>query len=838
MWLTLGGILFARRRIAILAVVLAVIGTLVTWAALSRGHTRHVAEPSSSAAERHDPDRDADKGGDPDAGDPDAGEGGETAAIKNALEWYYGQRTVPGRALPSAALSAARVQAARIPTYQASGVTPATAPAWTALGPRPTQTSGSFDSGEVAAYGFGDVSGRITSLAAVPGTNQIAYAGAADGGVWKTTDGGTTWAPVSDKLATLAIGAITVPTANPNTVWVGTGEANTSSDAYYGAGIYRSTDGGATWIKRGGTTFNQASVFKIVIGRGFVLAATSHGLYRTTDSGTTWSAVLAPGGGSDPYGNFVTDTVVLPGFTGSHVLAAVGWRGGDTSNGLWLSTDSGATFAKVAPSGFAAQANIGRMSLAVTPTAEYAVVQDAVLFNNGSATDGLNGVYRSTAGPAGPWTRIATGTSLLDGNSQVSYCFGEHAGVQAWYDQYLAVDPTNKNHLVLGLEEIYDSADGGTTWHTIGRYADNCSGGSLTTHPDQHAAAFGVAGGVPTLYVGNDGGVWKQTGATLSNSNWVDLNAGLSILQPYYVAASAGPNPTIIAGTQDNGTVLGTPASQTWNGIKGGDGGAVAIVPNTPTSMYEEYTYLSMYRSTNGGSSWTNVRPPDGGNGNAARFIAPFMLDPTDPNHLVALGQHVWEDHNGTNVSWTQSYDNGSGHVGTALDVRGSTIYEGWCGPCNPSALTSDSPFARGLATNAGGTWHAVAAAGLPNRYVSGILIDPANSNHVYVAMSGFSRRWIPGGGLGHVFESTDGGASFTDISGNLPDAPANDLVLSRGKLVVATDVGVYRRTPTGSWAKFGTGMPVLSVLDLTVVPGTNTILAASHGRGIWSLAA
>jgi photosystem II stability/assembly factor-like uncharacterized protein len=822
-----------RSRCAVFAVLAVLAGGLVTWGIVDQPAPSHVAP---HAADRPtDPDgngEDADSGG-----DPDAGEGGESAAIAGALEWYYGQRTVPGRHLPAAALAAARTQAAAIPTYRSDGVSPSVVKTWTPLGPKPVQSANSFDSGLVGEYGFGAVSGRITALAAAPGSNQIVYAGAADGGVWKTTDGGTTWAPIADRLGTLAIGAITVSKGNANTVWVGTGEANTSSDAYFGAGIFRSTDAGATWVKRGGATFDKATVAKIVLGKGFVLAATSHGLYRTTDSGKTWSSVLAPGGSGDPYGNFVTDALVLPGFSGTHVLAAVGWRGGDAANGLWLSTDSGATFTKVTATGFAAQANVGRMSLAATAQAEYAVVQDPVLLNGGSATDGLSGVYKSTSGPAGPWTRVATGTSLMDGNSAMS-CFGEHSGVQAWYDQYVTTDPTNPNHVVLGLEEIYDSTDGGTTWHTIGRYADNCSGGSPTTHPDQHAAAFGVVGGVPTLYVGNDGGVWKQTGAPLSNSNWVDLNATLSITQPYYVAASAGPNPTIIAGTQDNGTVLGTPASASWNMVKPGDGGAVAIVPNTPTSMYTEYTNLSMYRSTNGGASSSYVGPPDANSGATARFIAPFMLDPTDPNHLVALGRHVWEDHNGTNVSWSQSYDNGSGHLGTALDVRGATIYEGWCGPCNPDTLTSDTPFARGLATNQGGTWHAVAAAGLPNRYISGVLVDPANAAHVYVALSGFSRRWIPGGASGHVFESTDGGATFTDISANLPDAPANDVILSRGSLVVATDVGVYRRTSTGSWAKFGTGMPILSVLDLTTVPGTTTILAATHGRGIWSLAA
>ena len=769
---------------------------------------------------------------------PDGGSGSETQTINRALDWYYGQRMVPGRRLPEGARQAAVAQARAVPRFSDSGAAPAIVPAWSNIGPAPIDSANAlYDGGSVARDGWGNVAGRVTSIAVEPGSNQIAYAGGADGGVWKTVNGGTTWTPVADGLDSLAIGAISISATAPSTVWVGTGEAATSFDSYYGSGIYRSLDGGATWSKRGGATFDQATVYRIVLGAGKnVLAATNHGLYRSIDAGKSWSRVLAPGGTTDPYANFVTDVSYVPHTKNTHVLAAVGWRGGDTSNGLWLSVDSGATFNKVAPTGFAPQANIGRTSLALTATAEYAVVQDAALYNSGSATDGLNGVYRSLGGPAGPWTKIATGTGLRDANSQISSCYGENPGVQSWYNQYLTVDPSNSNHVVLGLEEIYDSTDGGTSWHSIGRYSDYCAGATATTHPDQHAAAFAVVGGVPTIYVGNDGGVWKQTGPGLSNSNWVNLNTNLSLTQPYYAAASAGPNPVIVAGTQDNGTVQYS-GSSTWAMTRGGDGGGVAIEPATPTHSYEEYVYLLMTKTSDGGQHWSGVAPPDAGNGNTARFIAPFMLDPTDKNHLVALGQHVWESHSGiATTSWSNAFDNGTGHLGTALDVQGTTTYEGWCGPCNPNTLDNPSPFARGLATNQGGVWHSVTATGLPNRYVSGILIDPADPTHVYVALSGFSRRWIPGGGLGHVFESTNAGSTFTDISSNLPDAPANDLVLSKGKLVVATDVGVFKRTATGSWGRFGTAMPTLSVLDLSIVPGGSEIVAATHGRGVWTL--
>jgi hypothetical protein len=536
----------------------------------------------------------------------------------------------------------------------------------------------------------------------------------------------------------------------------------------------------------------------------------------------------------------------------------VGWRAGDPNNGLYLSNDAGKTFTFIgSPPGFASQPEIGRVSLGVGGPKGliYAVVQDAACFNAGFCPPGtiLNGVYKSSSGPMGPWIKVADANQLAaDSNSAQDPAKigpGYQPGIGSWYNQYVKIDPTDPNHVVLGLEEIYDTTDGGTTWHTIGRYWNFCLT-SLppncnldpdqhpTTHPDQHAAAFGVVKGRPKLFVGNDGGVWSQKGPGFDNDSWTDLNSTLSLTQPYYVESSAGPNPTMYIGTQDNGTDKYT-GGATWPEVFGGDGGDVAVEPANPDNTYEEYVYLNMYKSDDGGATWTNIDTPDSNDSGTARFIAPFDLDPTNVDHLVAVGQHVWESDQGiatTSSDWTESYDNGSGHVGTALAVRGSTVYDGWCGPCNPAVIDADAPFARGLATNQGGTWHAAAATGLPNRYITSITIDPANESHIYVTLSAFSRRWIPRAGEGHVFESTNAGATFTDISSNLPDAPANDTVLVGGSLVVGTDVGAFVRLGGGTWATLGTGLPAVSVLDLSVIPGSSTVVAGTHGRGVWTL--
>ena len=236
-----------------------------------------------------------------------------------------------------------------------------------------------------------------------------------------------------------------------------------------------------------------------------------------------------------------------------------------------------------------------------------------------------------------------------------------------------------------------------------------------------------------------------------------------------------------------------------------------------------------------------------------ARFIAPYRADIKNVNHWVAGGQHVWDNQgkgwetscSSTACDWKRVYDTGAGHVVTALAASGQTIYAAWCGPgagCNPRELAetgSDEDFERGLATNAGGTWHAIDASTLPNRYVNALAIDPADASHVYAVFGGFSRRWIPNAGVGHVFESKDGGQTWSNVSGNLPDAPADDLVITpSGALVLATDVGVFT-TSAGStaWSRLGTGLPNAPVNDLSFGSGNGYLIAATHGRGLWKLA-
>jgi hypothetical protein len=226
------------------------------------------------------------------------------------------------------------------------------------------------------------------------------------------------------------------------------------------------------------------------------------------------------------------------------------------------------------------------------------------------------------------------------------------------------------------------------------------------------------------------------------------------------------------------------------------------------------------------------------------RFIAPFSADIHNINHWVAGGEFVWDNQSkgwstscsATACDWVPVHDTGAGNSINAIAASGAVTYAGWCGNgCNPAGA---APFTSGIDTNYGGTWHTVQSTVLPNRMPTSFTIDPANPAHVVVTYGAFSRRWIPGGGVGHVFASMNGGASWTDVSGNLPDVPADSSVLWHHQLVVSTDIGVFATSASapGAWQRLGSNLPAAPAVDLAVSPDQGYLLVATHGRGLWKL--
>jgi hypothetical protein len=785
---------------------------------------------------------------------------GDDGDLADSMAAYNSERTAPAGYMTGDAVGSAAAQAAALPasggkwqevTTQAynAETAPYLDPFWSNVG-----------------AGFSLVGGRITALAQTP--DGAWFAGAADGGVWRSTDRGGHWTPVTDNLPSMSTGALAV--APDGSLWLGTGEANESQDSYGGAGVFRSANDGKSWTPVGGASSPVAprTIFRIAFDpAGDAYAATNNGLFRWDAAARTWSEVLDPAGATDfpPYDQQVTDVAVVPGSHGRDVIAAIGWHGPTNIayNGFYESTDGGRTFSEVTLTGALAGVTTGRTTFAYSKDGSklYALVEDAT--SAGSSLLGIYSVTGTAASPAsvaGPWTQLADATSLgNDGSGMPST--GEAVGVQAWYNETLLVDPANADHVYAGLEEVFQTSDGGATWSTASpywNYGFACDASNTcpnTTHPDQHALM--IADG--KVVSGNDGGVYSRPNSdTQQYGDWTDLNASLHDLQFYDARAGqlSDGSTTVVGGLQDNGTLMenNSDLSQAVEPASG-DGFDVVVDPANASNWAGEYTYGAEYTTTDGGVSFNDyISPtcegqaivgltPMAGCDPNPRFVAPFIQDQQNPDTWVTGGEYVWLSTNGyattctgaTACDWKNVYDTGAGNSVTALDSvgNGKVIYAAWvANGGNPGAT-----FASGIATNYGGTWHEVNTSSLPDRYIAGVTVDPANPAHAYAVFNGYSRRFIPGGGVGHVFETFNGGATWTDISGNLPDIASDALVTYHGALILATDDGVFTAAAghgtRTQWERLGGNLPNVVVDSLHLGPD-GYVYAGTHGRGIW----
>ncbi len=776
--------------------------------------------------------------------------------------------------------------------------------------------------------GAGYVAGRITGLAA---GNGWVFAGGANGGVFRKSLGGdkkpgggddSAWQPISDDILSLSTGDLLYDAAH-DTLWYATGEANTGGTSYTGAGVYRlehaSTGSFAQTDRVGGTELESRGINQLKTGGGYIYAASTRGLWRwkLDGSSTAWKNVLMPNPAADsdittPYKNIVNDVAIDP--KSGAVLANAAWRSGDASyNGFYLSpTGADGTFTRINPSGAINPKDIGNTEFAYAADGSklYAVMESPALLNSGrqSGNTVLKAVYVSNNGSVeGPWNVIAdyrklgnSGSALKTNNAGKGY----GPGVQAWYNNFIEVDPSNADHVYLGLEEVYESTNGGSTWTTPGPYwnfgfscwniLESKNTCPETTHSDQHSIA--IADGV--VFVGNDGGVKARPLAPKTSkenaeghaTDWMSLSQGLRTLQYYSVGVGVDPERggyAVSGGLQDNGGSLlrgdgfdnSSPPKKEMVSPFGGDGGDIVVNPKNGCEILDEYVYLTLWMTKNCGqtdgtkSAVFDVSVPDAN----PRFTAPFRSVRGSQNtadgkseRWVAGGNAVWAQDKAFGYTeseaaadpsrgWKKLYTHGgAGRMTVGLDAIANpaapadsskdVVYAAWCGVSN----CNSAGFERGVATNYGGTWNELDMKGLPNRYPGAIFIDqqadPAGGT-VYLAFNGYNRRFIegPGAGVQHVFKGvltkgTGGTVSvtWTDISGNMPDVPATDVLRIGNKLVVGTDYGVIEADvdPTtnavGSWRRVGgSSLPLTTVFDLHQGADGN-LYAATHGRGIW----
>jgi photosystem II stability/assembly factor-like uncharacterized protein len=691
---------------------------------------------------------------------------------------------------------------------------------WSLIGPAPVM------GGQIA--GAGAVSGRITGIATDPTNANIYYVAAAGGGVWKTTDAGATWTPLTDGQSTLFMGAIAVAPSSPSVLYAGTGEANNSGfDTFYGRGVLKSSDGGATWtLLNDNGAFDLGTIAKIAVSptdANTLYVAVSNqgnngntnvvtGIYKSSDGGTTWTNTTSSIAGVAITDQF-SDVVIDP-TNPNNLFCAIGSPFGSAVDSVYTSTNAGGSWAVAG--NFKSLDNgqgIGVIKMAISasnPKVLFASVGDPV-------TQGLDFVGKTTDGGT-TWTKVSPGVDYLN--------------TQEFYDQAVAIDPANPMIAYVGgqfngtdsngnfTNQVLETRDGGATWTDITIGADGNG-----VHPDHHAMAFDASG---NLLDGNDGGVWRLANATPGSIQWADLNTNLATLQIVGIALHPTDPNTAYIGTQDNGTNKFTGAVA-WTHVRDGDAGFVREDFTNPNTVYHTFARSAgsrsfIERSDDGGATWTDISTGINANDNSA-FYPPYQMDPSNSSRLILGTDHVYETTT-KGASWTI--------IGTpnsnGLNTKGTIDAIGLSKTAANTIYVGDSSGNVFVTLNDGASWTQRDIPGVTD-HIQSLVVDPSNSMSVFAVRDRF--------GGGKVFHSADGGATWTNVTSNLPDLPAYDLAINTntGVLYVGNDNGVFASNNGGaSWATFGLGLPNAEVRELIFNPSLNVLAAGTHGRSAWEI--
>lgn len=697
-------------------------------------------------------------------------------------DFRYVQKTVPGEPLPRHAYATAAQAARRLPAVGGR---------WTLIGPT-------------------NIGGRITSLALDARRPDTVYAAAASGGVWVSHDAGQRFEPAWPDDWTQAMGA--VATGADGTLYAGTGEVNPGggSTTYGGTGLYASKNGGRTWRLLGlpdsgaigAITVDPADPKRIFVAAAGSLfnAGGERGVYRSTDGGATWVRVLAGATG------FTGATEVLLDPRDRQRLYAVMWDHrrepdlrtyGGVGSGVYRSTDGGATWTRLGGGLPGGTAGVGRIGLGQAP----------------SDPDRLYAIVNTTSGPfegfygsvdsGDTWTRLPDDPVLAASQSSFGWWFGK-----VW------VDPDQPEHVHVAGVPLMSTKDGGQTW-----LADDTS-----IHVDQHAMIWDPRH-PGRVYLGNDGGTYRSDAD--GDGGWVKAT-----YEPYTQFYSAAITPQdvtrVSGGTQDNGS-LRSWQGPAFNEYLGGDGEENLINPLDKNNVYACYQYGNCFWSVDGGDTMTYF-----GNRvvfNRRNWFTPVVFDPRDPA-VMYYGANVLNRSTDGGRTWTAISGDLTGgpgrdpvytNYGTITTIApagdGRTVYLG----------TDDGRV--WVTRDLGVTWELLLS-GQP--WVTRVAVDPRSADRVYVTLSAYRA----GSDRPYLLRSTDGGRHFADLTGTLPQAPVNDVVLGRGStLYAATDQGVFVSATGGrKWLRLGRGMPLVPVDDIEYDGTNHRLVAATFGRGLYEI--
>ncbi|HET6978965.1 MAG TPA: hypothetical protein VFI24_21715 [Pyrinomonadaceae bacterium] len=724
------------------------------------------------------------------------------------LNWFLFQRTFPSDTLPSQGRFFAYE-----PFFKTHGLQPNLPPPterWVSIGPTPIS----------ALYpSMGMTAGRVTCVAVSPVDEKTILVGGATGGIWRSTDGGNRFDPVSDDQVDMAVGSIAFAPSNASIVYAGMGDV---SGGYMGTGVLKSIDGGRTWRRISGPKLPAPGLianvavepgnpdrvyvtqysYRASTGEGEVFAS---GFFLSTDGGVTWRRTIA---------GLPRDLVHHP--TNANTLyLSLGDKFSPTapSAGVYRSTDGGETWQVIFTPPYLKAHDI---KIAVTP-ADPSVV------------------YVFTGGDI---RKVATVDLFVTRDSGATWEDLKLSDVdvgQFGYNSYIAVDPTRADTVYIGTRDIYKSNNGGKDWINLTRnwsragddYSFNAE--AATAHSDQHVLVF--APSAPNLiYIGNDGGLSRSAdgGETFSS-----LNNMLSLTQFNSVTVHPTDSLRSCGGTQDNGALVRELNEFRWTEFLGGDSGGCLMSSTDPSIWFTSYIYGVLFRYSNFGNRYeTQLTDPTTFEEDLQKpriaFYPPFVLSSQNNRMYFASSRLFSSSDQG--INWPKVNELDLTHGPQSQKYGPDVVSAIAVDPKNADVIITGSAQGRVMITTDGGRkWNDVTA-GLPRRFITSLTID-SRSNAIYATVSGF--------GSGHVFRTVNQGTTWTSLSATLPNAPVNALLLdpvSSNTIYAGTDVGVFRSIDNGqTWTIFNQGMPPVIITGFSAQQ-SGLVQVATYGRGIYQL--
>mgnify|MGYP001464780316 CR=1 FL=1 len=679
--------------------------------------------------------------------------------------------------------------------------------------------------------------GRINCITFHPTNANIFWVGVAQGGVWKTSDGGANWTPLTDDLPVLRISDIAVDPIDPDIIYISIGDYaymdvalnldDRKRHSHYGLGVYKTIDGGTTWTATGLTyqmpQLDGSLMRRVIINPNntdSLVAAGISGIWSSANGGTTWAQESdsliwdIEADPNNPYTLFATTGYLKNSQQGAATIMK--------------STDFGASWI-VLNTGIPTTGAVLRIEVAVAPSNSNHIYALACNIDKG-----FYGLYSSLDGGTNWSYSNAGGLNILE------WFDGTGTGGQGTYDLSLLIDPTDENKIYTGGVNIWGSTDGGATFDGASLWYDFAGPGS-GLHADQHQLKYNPLDS--KFYLCNDGGLVRtsniQIGSWLDANNtpgytwptvWEYISDGMQTSSFYRVGVSEGNSGNISGGAQDNSTYFKN--NNNWSNLFGGDGMHTALHPTNPDVILGSSQYGRVLYSNDGGSNYVQMNKPTNEDG---EWVTPFMFEPGNPNlvyggfgnlYSATTGSDFFNSLSNFSIMSGASVPAPISHFNVAQSNT-STIYVA------KRIYHSYNQLSEFWVTNNGGASWSDKTIGLPDDlYFTYVDVDDNDPQSVWVVTAGYE----PGK---HVYHSTDGGDNWINITYDLPNLPTNCIVHQDNSfyntIYVGTDIGVYYSNDTlTSWLPLNDNLPNVIVSDLNINYTDSLIYAATFGRGMW----